>query len=160
MLSPLISVELRVVITKLLTEKYFENKVRTIPYGAEYFFMALEEIAYNYSSNGTGGAHEKALKRFIKSHDEITIIFGESCIREDLWLLPRILSKMPLGHVYDKSQKMFFSITGGPDLTADEYNSFTGIISDYVAERASIAFGASLDEELEGSIRATVLLGN
>ncbi|MEW6446099.1 MAG: cell division protein FtsZ [Pseudomonadota bacterium] len=49
------------------------------------------------------------------------------------------------------------NVTAGPDLTIGDYNEIGAIISEMAAEDANVKIGTSVDMEMEGQIRVTVV---
>lgn len=57
----------------------------------------------------------------------------------------------------DGAHGILFTITGGPDLAMSEVSEAAKIITSSAAEDARVIFGATIDENMTGSIRITVI---
>ena len=148
---------MRSMIIKQLIEKYFDNKVRTIPYGAGYFFQALDEIEYILETPGLVHINKCDLCELFSKCDNLIITFDPSKVGPIIDPIFPTASPSPFKN---KPSKVFFNITGGPEMSLYEVNDIAEEIYKSVDEDADILFSALIDENMDSPIKTTVILGN
>jgi cell division protein FtsZ len=144
-------------IIKTLIEKYFDNKVHTYPYGAQYFFQALDEIEYLLETPGLINVDQCDLCKLFSECNNIVIT--NSIFKIDLINNPIFPFARP-SPFKNKPNKVFFNITGGPDMTLNDVNDVAENVYKEIDPDADILFGAMVNDNMGNSLKTTVIMGN
>ena len=143
-------------IIKTLIEKYFDNKVHTYPYGAGYFFQALDEIEYLLDNPGLINIDQCDLCKLFSECNNIVITNATSKIDPIINPIFPFANPSPLK---TKPNKVFFNVTGGPDMTLYDVNDVAENVYESVDDDADVVFSAMIDDNMEGSVNTTVIMG-
>ena len=148
-------------LTKMLTDMYFANKVRVIPPGAQNVFKQIEEAVNSFFVPGLINLDEADLLAILYGCDATTIIIIEASgenriekLREDM------TARMPEDFKERKPKGAIFNVIGGSDLTLHDAKDVAEIMYEEIHDDAMIIFGAVIDEEMGNHIKVVSIFAS
>jgi cell division protein FtsZ len=143
---------------KILTDLYFNNKVKTLPPGSIGFFGCLDEIDMLINTPGLIQLERADVMTVVHAAEEATIVKverrGENRIREIISNLKKFIPK--------DSAKLYsgaiFYVLGSDDMTLYDVNEIAETLYNSLDHNADIIFGATIDEKEYMMVKVVLIL--
>ncbi len=143
---------------KKLTELYFDNKVKVVPFGAMSFFSYLGQLEHLLTTPGLIDLNETDILNTINGAKSLTLFGIEQTGEDKIEKINKCLLDSLLESLSSKVSGAFFHVIGGPEMTLSDVNSVAETIYNFLDPDAGIVFGTAVDREKPDSIKILLLL--